>query len=409
VRHDLAMSELPLVTIVTPTLNRGEFIRDTIESVLAQDYANIEYLVQDGGSSDATLQILKEYEGRVDWVSEPDRCQTHAIEKGFARGSGEILLWVNSDDVLRPGAVAAAVEAMTSDPRLGLVYGHADLLDRHGEVTQRYRSQELSLWDLVNLWVPICQPSAYFRRSAYEAVGGLDESLRWAMDYDLFIKLALRFPIRRVAEVWSGYRIHDETLSMTGGIPRFRELIGVIRRYSNRRFPPATLHFLIELLESNLGVWLRSPAAPAAGSSLAARLTVLTRRASGWVDRRVMSVYDDGWVGRDARWLLARGSGEQLVLRGSVPGEVLRGATAQQLAVDLDGRRIGEVDLGSGPFAVELPVPVDLARSDLPRAELRVRALQSFVPARRGGPADQRRLAWRDPSIHWAGGDGPAR
>src|SRR6266550_874687 len=119
----------PLVTIVTPSFNQGRFIRQTIESVLTQDYPNIEYIIMDGGSTDETASVAAEYADRLRFVSEPDRGQSHAINKGFRMARGEVVSWLNSDDVILPGAVAHAVTAFELNPTLGAVYGEGYLID----------------------------------------------------------------------------------------------------------------------------------------------------------------------------------------------------------------------------------------------------------------------------------------
>src|SRR5262245_25211876 len=119
----------PLVSIVTPSFNHARYIEATIRSVLAQDYSPIEYAVIDGASTDGTVEILRRYQDRIAWVSEPDRGQTDAINKGFARTRGQILAWLNSDDTLKKGAVSAAVEFLQSHPDVAMVYGDANFID----------------------------------------------------------------------------------------------------------------------------------------------------------------------------------------------------------------------------------------------------------------------------------------
>ncbi|MGA1997178.1 MAG: glycosyltransferase family 2 protein, partial [Bryobacteraceae bacterium] len=184
----------PLVTIVTPSLNQGEFIRATIESVLAQDYPRIEYLIMDGGSTDQTASVAAEYSTRLTWISETDRGQSHAINKGFLRARGDIVAWLNSDDLLLPGAVAAAVAQFQQAGPAGAVYGEGYLMDRSGLSRRRFPATErFNLWKLTYLSDYILQPAAFFRRPALEEVGWLDESLHYAMDWDLLIRLGKKF------------------------------------------------------------------------------------------------------------------------------------------------------------------------------------------------------------------------
>src|ERR1022692_175599 len=128
----------PLVTIVTPSYNQGCFIRATIESVLSQDYPHIEYIVMDGGSTDETASVVKDYAGRLTFISEKDLGQSHAINKGFRMANGSILGWLNSDDVYLPGAIRAAVDGFVRNPAAGAVYGEGYLLDRDGNVSSRF-------------------------------------------------------------------------------------------------------------------------------------------------------------------------------------------------------------------------------------------------------------------------------
>ena len=155
----------PLVTIVTPTLNQGHFIRSTIESVLSQDYPNIEYIVMDGGSTDETAAVVQDYSSRLTWISERDRGQSHAINKGFRLARGEIVAWLNSDDLLLPGAVRKAVNACQANPQAGAIYGEGYLIDRSGETTGRFPCTEaFNLWKLVHLSDYILQQTVFFKK-----------------------------------------------------------------------------------------------------------------------------------------------------------------------------------------------------------------------------------------------------
>src|SRR5580704_13013939 len=158
----------PLVTIVTPSFNQGRFIRATIESVLSQDYPNLEYIIMDGGSTDETSAIAAEYGTRLKWISEKDRGQSHAINKGFRMAKGEIVSWLNSDDIILPGAVACAVNAFSRNPRLGAVYGEGYQIDIDGNIKCRFPATEpFNLWKLIYLSDYILQQTAYFRRSVF--------------------------------------------------------------------------------------------------------------------------------------------------------------------------------------------------------------------------------------------------
>lgn len=133
------MNEEPLVSIVTPSYNQAQYLEDTIQSVLTQDYPRIEYIVIDGGSTDGSLEIIKKYADRISyWVSEKDKGQTDALNKGFAASHGSILAWLNSDDTYRPGAIRAAVEYLSRHPQVGMVYGDLDFIDENGKVVGKF-------------------------------------------------------------------------------------------------------------------------------------------------------------------------------------------------------------------------------------------------------------------------------
>lgn len=232
------MIDRPLVSIVTPSLNQGNFIEATIRSVLEQDFPNIEYIVMDGGSTDGTLDILRKYEDRLTWVSEPDGGQSDAIHRGYLRSRGSILAWVCSDDMYEPGAVNAGVSELISDPNLALVYGNAGLVDETGErIGICTWVEPFDLGRLINDVDFIAQPATFFTRSAYMAVGGLNPTLHWAMDYDLWIKLGTRYPVKYVPELWAMIRLHKDTKTGTGGLPRLLEIQRMIAGHGRRRLP----------------------------------------------------------------------------------------------------------------------------------------------------------------------------
>lgn len=202
-------SSLPLVTVVTPSYNQGRFIRESIESVLAQDYPRIEYLVMDGGSTDETRDILHSYGQRFEWVSEPDRGQAHAINKGWRRGAGDILAWLNSDDVWFPGAVSRAVRHLCAHPECGMVHGQAQLVDAAGRFLRPYPTKAFNA-ALFQEECTVCQPTAFIRRTAAMYVGELNESLRYCMDYEYWIRLSRHAVISTLPDLMAKSRWHDD-------------------------------------------------------------------------------------------------------------------------------------------------------------------------------------------------------
>jgi glycosyltransferase involved in cell wall biosynthesis len=200
----------PLVTVVTPSFNQVSYLEVTIRSVLAQSYPRLEYIIVDGGSTDGSLDILHKYANRLGWwVSEPDRGQTDAINKGFGRARGDILAWLNSDDTYLPGAVAEAVEALQAHPQAGMVYGDANLVDGDGQVIGRFPARQTDYHRLRQGSVHIPQQAAFFRADLWRQVGPLDPTFFFAMDYDLWVRLAKVSELVYVPRLWANFRLHS--------------------------------------------------------------------------------------------------------------------------------------------------------------------------------------------------------
>lgn len=205
----------------------GEFIGDTIQSVLSQDYPSIEYTVMDGGSTDATPDILASYADRLAYTSRPDNGAAHAIRTGFARSSGDILAFLNADDVYFPGAVTAAVQAFEQNPDAAVVYGDALWIDASGNPIANYPTRDFDAASLVRECY-ICQPAAFFLRAAYEAVGGMDPSLHFTYDYDLWLRLARRSSFVHQARMLAKSRMHRGNKTLGGRRGMFRETISTV-------------------------------------------------------------------------------------------------------------------------------------------------------------------------------------
>ena len=224
-------AEKPTVTIVTPSFNQAPYLEATIRSVLDQDYPRIEYIVMDGGSTDGSVEIIKKYADRLAfWTSEPDEGQTDAINKGFARAKGEIIAWLNSDDVYRPGAIAEAVDFMQTHPDVGLVYGDADYIDEKGEIIGWFPAAETDYKRLRRGYVHIPQQAAFFRASVWRMVGPLDPSFYFAMDYDLWVRIAAVAPIRYHPHTWAAFRLHGDAKSLASADRCWPEMIKVHER-----------------------------------------------------------------------------------------------------------------------------------------------------------------------------------
>jgi glycosyltransferase involved in cell wall biosynthesis len=190
------MPENPFVSIVTPSYNQAQFLEYTIQSVLAQDYKHLEYMIVDGGSTDGSVEIIQRYADRLAWwVSESDSGQAEAINKGLRRAKGEIVAWLNSDDIYLPGAILQAVRAFQTEPALGMIFGDAITIDAQGKPLSRLSFGDWDLLDLISFRI-ICQPAVFMRREVLEKSGYLESSYHFMLDHRLWIQMARRAPIR---------------------------------------------------------------------------------------------------------------------------------------------------------------------------------------------------------------------
>ncbi|WP_170975814.1 glycosyltransferase [Rhizobium sp. FY34] len=221
----------PLVSIVMPTRNHARFIREAIDSVLNQSYPNIELLVMDGVSTDNTVEILKSYGDRIRWISEPDKGQTDAINKGTALLKGDVLAYLNSDDVLLPGAIETVVRYFNDHPECDMMYGNADYIDVDGHVTGTYNTAEYS-FDRLMADCCICQPAAFWQRRIVDRIGPFDVSMQTAMDYEYWLRMARSGAIiHHVGDKLAQSRLHEDakTLAMRGKI--YEEVFEICERH----------------------------------------------------------------------------------------------------------------------------------------------------------------------------------
>jgi glycosyltransferase involved in cell wall biosynthesis len=226
-----AEDDLPLVTIVTPSYNQGEFLKRTIDSVLAQTYPNIEYIVMDGGSKDDSVEILKSYGDRFRWVSEPDGGQTDAINKGFARSHGQIRTYLNSDDVLAPDAVARVVDYFRRHPDCDLAYGRGAYIDKEDRVTGLYQTLEYSFEELMS-WCCICQPAAFWRTRIAGKVGPFNDRLNYAMDYEYWLRIdRAGGRIEHLHDLLAFSRLYAETKTLSARRQVYREIFAVCQQH----------------------------------------------------------------------------------------------------------------------------------------------------------------------------------
>jgi len=223
------VTSLPKITVVTPSYNQGAFLEQTILSVLGQLYENLEYIVVDGGSTDNSVEVIKRYESQLAyWVSEKDRGQAEALNKGFARATGDILCWLNSDDFLLPGALHEV--AKNFQEPVDLIYGNCLSFSDKGtrSIVNRPPAHDRELLAFVDY---IVQPSSFWRRSLWEKTGQLNEELHYAFDWEWFLRADLLGAVRKADFIFSAYRFHDSHKSSHGGEKRAHEIVGVAKSH----------------------------------------------------------------------------------------------------------------------------------------------------------------------------------
>ncbi len=228
------MTDLPLVSIITPSYNHGRFIEQTILSVISQDYPHLEYILVDGGSTDNTLEIIERYKERLAWwVSEHDQGQADAINKGFAHAHGEIIAWLNSDDLYyRPDAVSHAVQAMQTHPEIGMVYGDGLLVDENLQVLDWHTYPQYTLTDLLGFKV-LLQPAVFMRQLALQEAGFLPMGYNLILDHVLWVLMAAKYPILHINEYWAVERTHSEAKTISQAAHYAEEAFSFIKSLEN--------------------------------------------------------------------------------------------------------------------------------------------------------------------------------
>ncbi len=228
---------VPKISVITPSFNQGKFIEQTILSVISQSYPNLEYIVMDGGSTDESVEVIKKYERHITyWQSKPDNGQAAAINEGFKRATGDILCWLNSDDMYMPGIFdkIAAIFVNTSKPLV--VFGNCLHFNNHNSKTRGSDVVGDAGKHILSLYDYIIQPSSFWNREAWLTTGMLEESLHFAFDWDWFIRAqnkAVQFiPVQDYLSI---YRIHDTHKTGTGGEKRYEELKKIVRSYNEEQ------------------------------------------------------------------------------------------------------------------------------------------------------------------------------
>ncbi len=247
----------PAVTVVVPNLNQGRFLREAIDSVLAQAGVSLALHIADGGSRDESLAVLRSFGDRLTWESGPDGGQAAAIDRCFRGVRSEFVAWLNADDVWAPGMLRRAVDALRRSPDAAFCYGHGERMDAAGRSLGAFSAtRPFDRWRLAHVENYILQPTTLMRRRCVLAAGGVDPSLHWAMDWDLWLRLSARWPVVFVDALQAAAREHARAKTASGGWRRFAELRRVMARHAtHRRCPAAWIYGLDTLRKRWPGVF----------------------------------------------------------------------------------------------------------------------------------------------------------
>ena len=217
-QNGLSSALYPKLTVVTPSYNQVEYLERTILSVLNQHYPNLEYFIIDGGSTDGSVELIKKYEPYLaGWVSEKDRGQTDAINKGFRRATGDLVAYQNSDDVFAPGAFDRVAQAWQQHPDMGVFYGDMYMIDEQDGITEEFRLPSFCAECHIYEGMQVYNQSLFVRRELLDKFGLLDESLRFVIDYEWVARLGVQPGVhfRHVAGFWGGFRVQPDAKSST--------------------------------------------------------------------------------------------------------------------------------------------------------------------------------------------------
>ena len=224
------------VSIVTTSYNQAHFIEKTIQSIKKQNYSDIEHIIIDGVSTDGTIELLRKYD-HLTWVSEPDKGQSDALNKGLKMVKGDIIGILNSDDLYKPGIIPLVVAEFQNNPDLDLIYGDCDYIDENGEVLFTYNAPAFNFKKLITCCYNYIPPmSTFFRKSVLDTVGLIDTNLRYAMDHDFFLRAGLKCNIKKANYVLGEFRIHDTSKTVTNILKMRRESYELSKKYGGGKY-----------------------------------------------------------------------------------------------------------------------------------------------------------------------------
>lgn len=406
---------MPAISVVMPTLNQKPFIGEAVRSIMSQAVDDLELVVMDGGSNDGTQSELwaleQAFSSRLRWFSGPDSGPADAVHRGVLEARAPLIGWLNSDDLYHPGAMVRALKHLSEHPEHMMVYGQGEHVDVHGRHLERYPTLPPST--PIHVFADgcfICQPTAYFRRAGYLDAGGLDNSLKAAFDFDLWMRFFKRYPagIGFVDSMQASTRLHEGAITM-----RMRQRVALEGlQVVHRHLGAAPGHWLLTHLDE---LCAAHPFHHGEPTTLPDAMTSLVQRASGWLapghaeevmrrtaaDRRVqlstayaaVAVHADGWAGKTCELRLREGApavvGLHLACANERPGGGLlhiriHGPQGDVQGIDVDG---------TGRFDLTIPVPEHFRSAG---AVWRIETEGGFIPMDLDPrSSDRRELAFR--------------
>lgn len=232
------MVSYPKISIITPSLNQATYIERTIRSVLDQDYPDLEYIVVDGGSTDGTTEILKKYGNRLTWISEKDSGQSEAINKGMRMATGDIIAYLNSDDIYEPGALASVAARFMAEPSLRWLTGKCRIINENGREVRsaitKYKNFLLAhyRYRLLLIANPVSQPATFWRKEVVEEIGLFDPAESLIMDYEYWLRIGRKYHPAIMDESLAAFRIHPTSKTSQNRFLMIRQECAISRKYS---------------------------------------------------------------------------------------------------------------------------------------------------------------------------------
>ncbi len=236
------------ISIITPSYNQAHFIERTIESILGQDYPDLEYIVMDGKSTDGTVAILKKYSDRIIWKSEKDSGQSEAINKGLRRAKGDIVAFLNSDDTYEPGALRKVAEFFEKNPDIKWAYGKCKIVDESDVEIRKpitwYKNLLLRRYSYKKLLSEnfISQPATFWRREIHKEMGYINEDEHYTMDYEFWLRIGKKYPAGVIHDYLANFRMYNASKSGSLSNPQFKDELRIAKSYSNGAQFPIFLH-----------------------------------------------------------------------------------------------------------------------------------------------------------------------